>query len=74
MLEVNAYYIGIQLMSQFTVATLSLYCPKTMRSVIFEMIFWCNQIDPKTSKIFVRISALAYKKRSNQKSSVRESI
>ena len=35
------------------------------RSVNFEMFFWCHQIDQKTNKIFVRISALASKKRSN---------
>jgi hypothetical protein len=33
----------------------------------------CFQIDQKTIKMFVRISALASKKRSNQKSSLRES-
>ena len=37
------------------------------------MSFWCHQIDQKTNEIFVRISALATKKRSNQKSSVRDS-
>ena len=31
------------------------------------MSFWCLQIDQKTNKIFVRISALASKKRSNKK-------
>ena len=35
--------------------------------------FCCLQISPKINEIFVRISALASKKRSNQKSSVRES-
>ena len=30
------------------------------------MSFWCLQIDQKTNEIFVRISALASKKRSNQ--------
>ena len=43
------------------------------RSANFEMSFWWLQINQKTNKIFVRISALAFKKRSNQKSSVRES-
>ena len=38
-----------------------------LRSVDFEMSFWCLQIDQKTNKNFVRISALASKKRSNQK-------
>ena len=37
------------------------------RSVDFEMSFWSLQIDQKTNKFFVRISALASKKRSNQK-------
>ena len=41
--------------------------------VNFEMSFWCLQIDQKNNEIFARISALASKKRSNQKSSVRES-
>ena len=45
----------------------------TERSVSYEMFFWCLLIDQKTNEIFVRISALASKKRSNQKSSVRES-
>ena len=36
------------------------------RSVNFEMSFWCLQIDQKTNEIFVRIFALAYKKRSNE--------
>ena len=31
------------------------------------MSFWCLQIDQKTNEIFVSISALAPKKRSNQK-------
>ena len=35
-------------------------------SVNFEMVFWCLQIDHKTKEIFIRISALASKKRSNQ--------
>ena len=43
------------------------------RSVNFEMSFWSLQIDQKTNKFFVRISALATKKRSNQKISVSES-
>jgi hypothetical protein len=37
------------------------------RSVNFEMSFWCHQIDQKTNGIFVRISALVSKKKSNQK-------
>ena len=37
------------------------------------MSFWCLEIDQKTNEIVVRISALASKKMSNQKSSVRES-
>ena len=37
------------------------------RSVKFEMFFWCLQIVQNTNKIFVRISALGSKKRSNQK-------
>ena len=37
------------------------------RSVNFEMSFWWLQIKQKTNKFFVRISALAFKKRSNQK-------
>ena len=31
------------------------------------MFFWCLQIDQKTNEIFVRIFALASKKKSNQK-------
>ena len=37
------------------------------RSVNFKMSFWCLQIFQKTNEIFSRISALASKKRSNQK-------
>ena len=37
------------------------------------MPFWCLQISQKISKILLVIFALASKKRSNQKSSVRES-
>ena len=37
------------------------------------MSFWCLQIPQKIKEIFSRISTLASKKRSNQKSSVRES-
>ena len=40
------------------------------RWVNFEMSFWCLQTDQKINKIFVRISSLASKKRSNVKSSV----
>ena len=47
--------------------------PHFRRSVNFEMPFWCLQISQKTNEIFSRISALASKKKSNQKSSVRES-
>ena len=43
------------------------------RSVNFEMSVWCLQIDQKTNESFVRISTLASKSRSNQKSSVIES-
>ena len=32
------------------------------------MFYWCHQIDQKPNEIFVRISALASKERSNQKS------
>jgi hypothetical protein len=35
---------------------------KKCGSVNFEMSFWCFQIDQKTNKILVRISALASKK------------
>ena len=42
----------------------------SLKSVNFEMSFWCLQIDQKTNDIFVRISALASKKRFDQKSSV----
>ena len=35
--------------------------------------FWCHRLDQKTNETVLRISALASKKRSNQKSSVRES-
>ena len=35
--------------------------------------FWCHKIYQKIKEIFVRISALATNKRSNQKSSLRES-
>ena len=35
--------------------------------LIFEMSFWCLKIDQKNNEIFLRISALAYKKRLNQK-------
>ena len=38
------------------------------------MYFWSLQIDTKTNKFFVRISALASKKRSNQKSSVQVNL
>ena len=41
--------------------------------LISKMSFCCLQIDQKINKIFVKISALATKKRSNQKSSVSES-
>jgi hypothetical protein len=37
------------------------------------MSFWCHQIDQKTNEIFVRISEIASKESSNQKSSLRES-
>ena len=37
------------------------------------MFFWYHQINQKINEIFVRISALAWKKGSNQKSSARES-
>ena len=43
------------------------------RSVNSEMFFWCLQIDQKPNEIFLRISALASKQRSNQKSTLRES-
>jgi hypothetical protein len=33
----------------------------------FKMSFWCDCFDQKTNKIFLRISALASKKRLNQK-------
>jgi hypothetical protein len=36
-------------------------------SVNFKMSFFCLQIDQKNNENFVRISALASKKRSNQK-------
>ena len=39
----------------------------------YRNILWRLQIDQKTNEIFVRISALACKKRSDQKSGVRES-
>jgi hypothetical protein len=38
-----------------------------LRSVNFEMSFWCLQIDQKINEIFVKISVLASKKKSNQK-------
>ena len=38
------------------------------------MSFWCLQISQKNNEIFVRISALAFKKRSDQKSSQNEII
>ena len=38
-----------------------------LRSVNFEMSFWCLHFDQKTNEIFVRMFALASKKRSNQK-------
>ena len=37
------------------------------RSVNFKMSFWCHRFDQKTNNFFLRISALASKKRSNQK-------
>ena len=37
------------------------------RSFNFQMLFWCLQISQKTNKLLLRISALASKKRSNQK-------
>ena len=37
------------------------------------MSFWCHRLDKNTNEIFSKISALASKKRSNQKSSVGES-
>ena len=37
------------------------------------MSFWCHRLDRNTNEFFSRISALASKKRSNQKSCVRES-
>ena len=40
---------------------------RLIRSDNFKMSFWCLQIFQKTNEIFSRISALAYKKRSNQK-------
>ena len=46
---------------------------RNKRSVTFEMSFWCHQSDQKPNEIFERIFALATKKRSNQKSSERES-
>jgi hypothetical protein len=39
----------------------------TKRSVNFEMSFWCHRFDQNTSKIILRISALASKNRSNKK-------
>ena len=44
-----------------------------LQSVNFKMSFWCLQISQKTNEIFSRIFALASKKRSNQKRSVKES-
>ena len=37
-----------------------------LRSVIFKMSFWCLHIDHKANEFFVKISALASKKRLNQ--------
>jgi hypothetical protein len=49
-------------------------CPALMiLKVIFKMSFWCLQIFQKNNNFFFRIPALASKKRSNQKSSVKES-
>ena len=47
-------------------------CPMTILRastghLIFKMSFWCHRLDQKTEEIFSRISALASKKRSNQK-------
>ena len=57
----------------FTQKTIeSFYKWTLLRSVNFEMSFWCLQIDQKNNEIFVRISALTSKKMSNQKCSVRE--
>ena len=36
----------------------------------FQNVIWCIQIDQKTNKQFVTISALAPKKKSNQKKSL----
>ena len=47
------------------------YVPKGQ--LISKCPFGVNKSTKKTNKTFVRISALASKKRSNQKSSVRES-
>ena len=44
-----------------------------LKSVNFDMPFWCQRHGHITDKTLLRISALASKKRSNQKSSVRES-
>ena len=43
-------------------------------SVYFEMFFWCLQIFQKTNKIFLTISALASKKRSNQRFSMYKKV
>ena len=42
-------------------------CCCGQRSVNFKMYFWCHYFDLKTNENFLRISALASKKRSKQK-------
>ena len=67
----------------FGVSTLRIYCKFCRRKTIIsdttkgqlisKCLFWCLQISQKPNETFSRISVLASKKKSNQKSSVRES-
>ena len=46
----------------------------TKGQLVSKRPFWCLQIFQKTNKFFSRISALAFKKRSSQKSSVKDKV
>ena len=45
----------------------SLLATQFKGQLIYKMSFWCHRFDQNTNQIFLRISALASKERSNQK-------
>ena len=58
------YGIPIKEKLKFTLILTFLEC---WRSVNFKRTFWCHRLNQKTNEICLRISALASKKRSDQK-------